>query len=67
MIILVKILPYYPILAKLAQIVERKIEKVKEDEKDKRQDLYAMALSYGGQLKARSSQMIRESEFHQVS
>lgn len=36
-------------------------------EKNHRQDIYILATSYCGQLKARSSLMMSESEFHHVS
>ncbi|XP_055591572.1 THO complex subunit 2 isoform X2 [Uranotaenia lowii] len=67
LIILMRILPHFPVLAKLAQIIEKKVEKVREEEKNQRQDLFVLASSYIGQLKARSGQMMRESDFHQVS
>lgn len=60
-------MPHFPVLAKLSQILERKVEKVRDEERNKRQDLNVLATSYCGQLKARSSQMIRESDFHLVS
>ncbi|XP_066598314.1 THO complex subunit 2 isoform X3 [Prorops nasuta] len=66
LIILIKILPHFPVLAKLSQILERKVEKVREDERGQRQDLHVLATSYSGQLKAKTPHMIRESEFHQV-
>ena len=34
------------------------------DEKEQRKDLYIKATSYSGQLKARKSKMLKESEFH---
>lgn len=67
LIILMRILPHYPVLAKLAQIIERKVEKVREEEKNKRPDLFVIASSYIGQLKTKAAQMIKESDFHQVS
>ncbi|XP_055678901.1 THO complex subunit 2 isoform X3 [Lutzomyia longipalpis] len=67
LIILMKILPHFPVLTKLSQIIEKKVEKVKDEEKNQRQDLYILAASYIGQLKAKASQMIRESDFHQVA
>ncbi|XP_066999560.2 THO complex subunit 2 isoform X2 [Anabrus simplex] len=66
LIILIKILPHFPVLAKLRQIIEKKIEKVREEEKNCRQDLFILATSYCGQLKAKSATMIRENDFHQV-
>lgn len=67
LIILIKILPYFPVLAKLSGILEKRIEKVREEEKGQRQDLFILATSYIGQLKAKSSSMMREAEFHSVS
>lgn len=67
LIILMRILPHFPMLVKLAQIIERKVEKVREEEKNKRQDLFVLASSYIGQLKAKSGEMIPESDFHQVA
>ncbi|XP_044012120.1 THO complex subunit 2 [Aphidius gifuensis] len=66
LIILIKILPHFPVLLKLSQILERKVEKVREQERGNRQDLHVLATSYSGQLKARSSQMIHETDFHHV-
>ncbi|KAG8229795.1 hypothetical protein J437_LFUL005876 [Ladona fulva] len=66
LIILIKILPHFPVLPKLVQIIEKKIEKVREEEKSQRQDLFILATSYSGLLKAKSSSMIKESDFHQV-
>lgn len=67
LLILMRILPHFPMLVKLAQIIERKVEKVREEEKNKRQDLFILASSYIGQLKAKSSDMIPEADFHQVA
>lgn len=67
LIILMRILPHFPMLVKLAQIIERKVEKVREEERNQRQDLFVLASSYIGQLKAKSNDMIREVDFHQVS
>lgn len=59
-------MPHFPVLAKLSQILERKVEKVREEERGQRQDLHVLATSYSGQLKAKTPQMIRESDFHHV-
>ncbi|XP_058121389.1 THO complex subunit 2 [Anopheles ziemanni] len=67
LIILMRILPHFPVLAKLSQIIEKKVEKVREEEKNQRQDLFVLASSYIGQLKARAAQMMLESDFHQVT
>lgn len=66
LIILIKILPHFPVLSKLSQILERKVEKVRDEERKERQDLHVLATSYCGQLKARAPHMIRESDFHHV-
>lgn len=67
LIILMRILPHYPVLSKLAQIIERKVDKVREEEKTKRPDLFAIASSYIGQLKQKTPYMFKESDFHQVT
>ncbi|XP_017009765.2 THO complex subunit 2 isoform X3 [Drosophila takahashii] len=67
LIILMRILPHYPVLAKLAQIIERKVDKVREEEKTKRPDLYVIASSYIGQLKLKTAHMLKESDFHQMA
>lgn len=66
LIILIKIVNHFPVLAKLVILIEKKVEKVREDEKDKRQDLYTLATSYCGLLKGRASQFLKDSDFHQV-
>ena len=59
-------MPHFPVLAKLSQILERKVEKVREEERGQRQDLHVLATSYSGQLKAKTPNMIREADFHHV-
>jgi len=65
--ILTKILPHFPVIAKLNGVVEKRIEKVCADEKESRKDLYIKAMSYSGQLKARKHLVMKEYEFHQVA
>lgn len=65
LIILTKILPYYPKLAGLCSALEKRVEKLKQTEKDKRQDIYTLALAYLGQLKQRKQFMLEEGKFHQ--
>lgn len=67
LIIMIKIIPFFPVLHKLSQIIEKKIEKLREEEKNKRQDLYTLAISYLGQLKQRiaGGHIMAENEFHQ--
>lgn len=66
LIVLTKIIQHFPAIQNLATVIEKRIEKVCEDEKDKRQDLYIKARSYQGQLGARKAKMMKESEFHIV-
>eukprot|EP00090_Calanus_glacialis_P000154 TRINITY_DN1009_c0_g1_i2.p1 TRINITY_DN1009_c0_g1~~TRINITY_DN1009_c0_g1_i2.p1 ORF type:complete len:1411 (-),score=541.96 TRINITY_DN1009_c0_g1_i2:289-4521(-) len=66
LIVLTKIIHHFPAIQNLATVIEKRIEKVCEDEKDKRQDLYIKARSYQGQLGARKSKMMKESDFHVV-
>lgn len=67
LIILMRILPHFPLLQKLSQIIEKYVERVIEEEKNKRQDLFVLASSYIGQLKTRSNDMMKEADFHQIS
>ncbi|CAH1128850.1 unnamed protein product [Ceutorhynchus assimilis] len=64
--ILIKIIPFFPILLKLAQFLEKRVEKVRDEEKNNRQDLYTLSTSYLGQLKQRVSggHMVKENDFH---
>lgn len=67
LIILMRILPSFPVLSKLSQILEKYVNKVIEEEKNQRQDLFVLATSYIGQLKSKSSEMMKEADFHQMS
>ncbi|XP_077302738.1 THO complex subunit 2-like protein isoform X2 [Arctopsyche grandis] len=66
LIVLIRILPQFPILTKLSQVIAHKIEKVRDEEKNHRQDLFILATSYSGQLKARASSMLRDEDFHKM-
>lgn len=65
--ILTKILPHFPVIAKLNGVIEKRIEKVCNDEKESRKDLYIKAMSYSGQLRNRKNSVLKEHEFHQIS
>ena len=41
---LTKVLPHYPKVYHLSIALEKRIEKIMEEEKEKRQDLYALAI-----------------------
>lgn len=64
LLILIKIIPYYPQIQCLGAVLERRIEKIISDEKGKRHDLQALAVGYNGLLKARKSSMVPENVFH---
>ena len=44
LIVLTKLLPHYPKVYHLSIALEKRIEKIMEEEKEKRQDLYALAI-----------------------
>lgn len=67
LIILMRILPSFPVLSKLSQILEKYVNQVIVEEKNKRQDLFVLASSYIGQLKNKSVDMMKEADFHHVS
>ena len=46
LIVLTKVLPHYPKVYHLSIALEKRIEKIMEEEKEKRQDLYALAIGY---------------------
>lgn len=64
LIILTKIASHYPKLTGFASALEKQVEKIKQKERDKRQDIFTLASAYLGQLKLRKSNMIDESKFH---
>jgi len=64
--VLFKILPHFPVIQNLASVIEKRIEKVCEQEKDQRKDLYIIATSYKGQLKAKKPGLMKENDFHLV-
>uniref|UniRef100_S4RS23 THO complex subunit 2 n=1 Tax=Petromyzon marinus TaxID=7757 RepID=S4RS23_PETMA len=64
LIVLTKILPFYPKVLNLGQALERRVQKICQDEKEKRPDLYALAMGYSGQLKSKKVAMVPENDFH---
>lgn len=64
LIVLTKVLPHYPKLTGFCSALDKRVEKIKQAEKDKRQDIYTLASVYWGQLRQKKSQMIDESKFH---
>ncbi|XP_064637610.1 THO complex subunit 2-like isoform X2 [Lineus longissimus] len=63
-IVLTKILPHYPRIQMFGQALERRIERLKDDEREKRPDIYALAVGYSGQLKSKRSTWVAETDFH---
>ena len=55
---------FFPMVITLGNALEKRVEKVRNEEKDKRQDLYALAMGYAGQLKNRKQYMVPENQFH---
>ena len=66
LIVLTKIIQHFPAIQNLATVIEKRVEKVCEEEKEKRQDLYIKARSYQGQLVSRKAKMMKEGDFHVV-
>ncbi|KFM75173.1 THO complex subunit 2, partial [Stegodyphus mimosarum] len=64
LLVLRKIAPYFPVIVSLGLALERRIEKIKAEEKDKRPDIFALATVYSGILKVKKPSLIQESEFH---
>jgi THO complex subunit 2 len=52
---------------KTEQVIHKRVEKVRDEEKTKRQDLHVLASSYLGILKQKHGQLMTEQDFHQVS
>lgn len=66
-IILKYIQNHFPVVNKTSQVIQKRVERVRDEEKDKRPDLQTLAASYLGILKQKREHLIEESEFHQVS
>lgn len=65
LIVLTKLLPHFPVMISFAQAIDRRLEKIRNAEKDKRQDLFVLATGYSGQLKLKKHTFIPEGEFHE--
>lgn len=64
LLILTKILNYFPVVNNFALAIDRRVEDIRSNEKNNRKDLYALATGYIGQLKARKPFFMHESAFH---
>uniref|UniRef100_A0A6G1S584 THO complex subunit 2 n=1 Tax=Aceria tosichella TaxID=561515 RepID=A0A6G1S584_9ACAR len=67
LIVMISIIDYYPAIKHFGKGIGIKIEEVRTNEKENRQDLYALATAYAGRLDEIRSRMIPESNFHTVS
>ncbi|KAK6964793.1 THO complex subunit 2 [Biomphalaria glabrata] len=50
LIVLTKILPNFPRMTQIGMAIERRVDKLSKEEKDKRPDIYALVILYAGQL-----------------
>ncbi|XP_056012472.1 THO complex subunit 2-like isoform X2 [Ostrea edulis] len=64
LIVLTKILPNYPKIQQFGQALERRVDRLRQDEKGKRPDIYALAMMYSGQLKGKKTSWVQEAMFH---
>ncbi|KAI8799110.1 THO complex subunit 2, partial [Biomphalaria glabrata] len=64
LIVLTKILPHFPRMTQIGMAIERRVDKLSKEEKDKRPDIYALAIGYAGQLKSKKPTWVQETEFH---
>ncbi|XP_055951703.1 THO complex subunit 2-like [Argiope bruennichi] len=64
LLVLWKIAPHFPVIQSLGGALDRRMEKIKIEEKEKRPDIYVLATGYSGILKNKKSSLIPESEFH---
>ncbi|CAH8559656.1 unnamed protein product [Schistosoma guineensis] len=64
LIVLTRILPQYPKITQFGSAVERRVNKLKDEEKDRRPDLKALAFSYAGLMRPRKVKWVSEEEFH---
>ncbi|XP_012937232.1 THO complex subunit 2 [Aplysia californica] len=64
LIVLTKILPHFPRMTQIGMAIERRVDKLSKEEKDKRPDIYALAIGYSGQLKSKKVVWVQETDFH---
>nr|KAI8726408.1 THO complex subunit 2 [Biomphalaria glabrata] len=63
-IVLTKILPNFPRMTQIGMAIERRVDKLSKEEKDKRPDIYALVILYAGQLMSKKPTWVQETEFH---
>ncbi|XP_055340190.1 THO complex subunit 2-like [Paramacrobiotus metropolitanus] len=64
LIVLDRVLPFYPIVSNFYLAIEKRVQQLMANEKDKRPDLYSLAYGYMGRMKAQKSQLVLEQNFH---
>lgn len=64
LLVLTKIITFFPLITNFAQALEKRVEMIRSKEKDSRKDLYALATGFSGQLKLKKPTFVAESEFH---
>jgi len=64
LVVLTKILPHFPAVTNLANALEKRVDKIRTEEKEKRPDLFALAMGYSGLLKSRKGSLVPEPLFH---
>ncbi|KAA0184296.1 hypothetical protein FBUS_06164 [Fasciolopsis buskii] len=64
LIVLTRILPQYPQIIQFGSAVERRVHKLKDEEKDRRPDLKTLAFSYAGLVRFRKAKWVNEEDFH---
>nr|KAI8726783.1 THO complex subunit 2 [Biomphalaria glabrata] len=64
LIVLTKILPNFPRMTQIGMAIERRVDKLSKEEKDKRPDIYALVILYDGQLMSKKPTWVQETEFH---
>lgn len=66
LIVMIKIIDYYPAIKHFGKKIGINIEDVRNNEKESRQDLYTLATAYAGKLDERKPYLMLESNFHTV-
>ena len=64
LVVLTKIIAYFPLVTNFAQAIEKRVNIIRDKEKNNRKDLYALATGYVGQLKQKHHLLVPEHEFH---
>ncbi|OQV14093.1 THO complex subunit 2 [Hypsibius exemplaris] len=66
LIVLDRILPYYPIISNFYVAIEKRVQQLMESEKEKRPDMYSLAYGYMGRLRAQkqAGHLVLEESFH---